>query len=138
MAQTAPATRRAPDPNHKVEIEPSPRRVRVEVNGTTIADSKRTMLLRETNNRPVYYFPQEDVRMDLLEPTDTSTQCPYKGTASYWRPRFGDASRDVCWTYTDPIPECPEIEDLICFFNERVDELWVDGELQPKPKTPWS
>ena len=53
MAQTAPATRRAPDPNHKVEIEPSPRWVRVEVNGTTIADSKRTMLLRETNNRPV-------------------------------------------------------------------------------------
>src|SRR6266542_4310501 len=78
MAQTAPAPRRARDPNHKVETEPSPRWVRVELNGQIIADSKRTLLLRETGLRPVYYFPRQDVRMDLMEPTDKSSHCPYK------------------------------------------------------------
>ena len=55
---------------HRVEVEPSPRWVRVKFNGETIASSKRVLLLRETGHLPVYYFPQADVRMDLLTPTD--------------------------------------------------------------------
>src|SRR5437867_11978480 len=84
MAQAVAAPNRARDPNHKVEIEPSPRWVRVVFNGQTIADSKNAKLLRETGSRPVYYFPKEDVRMDLMEPTTQHTTCPYKGLASYW------------------------------------------------------
>ena len=76
MAQAVQTERRGRDPAHMVEVEPSPRWVRVVFNGVTIADSKRVQLLRETNHRPVYYFPQEDVRMDLLEPTDQRTHCP--------------------------------------------------------------
>jgi uncharacterized protein (DUF427 family) len=69
---------------HHVSIEPSPKRVRVMANGKTVADSLCTRLLLETGHMPVYYFPREDVRMDLLEPTNHRTRCPSKGEASYW------------------------------------------------------
>jgi uncharacterized protein (DUF427 family) len=58
--------------------------------------------------------------------------------ASYYGVRTGSTGvRDLAWYYRHPIPECGKIENLVCFFNERVD-LYVDGELQPKPRTRWS
>jgi uncharacterized protein (DUF427 family) len=79
-----------------------------------------------------------DVRMDLLEPTDQATRCPYKGEAVYWSAHVnGKRFTDIVWSYPYPIPECPKIESLLAFFNERAD-IYVDGELQPHPKTPWS
>ena len=76
--------------------------------------------------------------MELLEPSDTVTQCPFKGVASFYSARVGGVlHRDVAWSYPDPIPENPRIADLIAFFNERVD-LTVDGERQQRPFTPWS
>ena len=110
------------DPYHRVDVLQSSREVRIEINGQTIAESRR----------------QEDVRMDLLEPTDTSSVCPYKGTASYWRLKSDESGRDVAWAYLDPITECPKIKGLIAFFNERVDGLYVDGEPQEKPQTAWA
>jgi len=95
-------------------------------------------LLFETGLPTRYYIPKADVRMDLLSPTDSVTQCPYKGKASYWTARVGDTeAADIAWSYPFPIPECPKIENLVAFYNERAD-IWVDGELQPKPETPWS
>jgi uncharacterized protein (DUF427 family) len=126
------------DPYHRVDVLQSSRDVRVEIGGQTVAESRRPRLLFETNLPTRYYLPVEDVRMDLLEPTDTSSVCPYKGTASYWRLKGDSTGRDVAWSYLDPIPECPKIRGLIAFFNERVDALYVDGELQEKPKTNWS
>ena len=76
--------------HHRIHVELSPRWVRVKFNGETIADSKRVLLLRESGHMPVYYFPQEDVRMDLLIPTDRQSHCPYKGDASYWSVTVGD------------------------------------------------
>jgi uncharacterized protein (DUF427 family) len=76
--------------------------------------------------------------MDLLTPTATSTQCPYKGIASYWSATVGDATvENIVWSYPFPIPECPKIEGLLSFFNERTD-ITVDGEPQPRPQTVWS
>jgi hypothetical protein len=96
------------------------------------------LLLLEAMHLPVYHFPPEDVRTDLLQPTDRSTHCPYKGDASYWSVIVGDrVEEDIAWSYPFPIPECPKIQNLVAFFNERAD-IWVDGELQPKPETPWS
>ena len=67
--------------------------------------------------------------MDLLVPTDRQTQCPYKGRARYWSARVGDrVEGDLAWSYPFPIPECPKIENLVAFYNERAD-IWVDGEL---------
>src|SRR5919206_354779 len=138
MAQTVAPQRRQRDPNHKVEIEPSPRWVRVEVNGQIIADTRRPRLLFETTHPTRYYTPREDVRMDLLTATDKHTRCPYKGEASYWTAKIGDAELpDIVWSYPDPIAECPRITGYLCFFNEKVD-TYVDGELQERPITAWS
>lgn len=60
-------------PDYLVQFLPAMKRVRVQAGGETIVDSTRAMLMRETHHLPVYYFPQEDVRMDLLTKTAHST-----------------------------------------------------------------
>jgi uncharacterized protein (DUF427 family) len=126
------------DPYHRVDVLNSSRHVKVVVEGEVLADTHRPRLLFETSLPTRYYIPKADVRMDLLEPTQTSTQCPYKGKAVYWSVRVGDkVLKDLVWGYPFPIPECPKIENLVCFYNEKV-EIYVDDELQPKPQTPWS
>jgi uncharacterized protein (DUF427 family) len=128
----------ARDPHKRVDVLLSSRHVRVVVAGQTVADSRRPHLLFETSLPARYYLPREDVRLDLLEPSTHRTRCPYKGKASYWSVRVGShLEPDLVWSYPDPIPECPRIKDLLCFFDERVD-LYVDGEVQPRPRTPWS
>ena len=60
-------------PEHRAVMEPTPKRVRVVFNGETIADSKRVLVMHETKHLPVYYFPMDDVRMDIMEATDHAT-----------------------------------------------------------------
>ena len=126
------------DPYHRVDVLNSSRHVRVVVDGQTVADTPRPRLLFETGLPTRYYVPKADVRMDMLEPSDTSSACPYKGHASYWSVRVGDKLfNDLVWGYPAPIPECPKIENLLSFYNEKLD-IYVDGELQLRPVTPWS
>ena len=127
------------DVHHRVDVLNSSRHVRVVVGGEVVADSHRPRLLFETGLPTRYYLPRMDVRMDLLNPSETVTACPYKGRTVHFDLALGDrARRDIAWSYPFPIPECPKIENLICFYDERVDTIEVDGEVQPKPQTPWS
>jgi uncharacterized protein (DUF427 family) len=126
------------DPHKRVDVIASSRHVRVEVEGQTVADTHHPSLLFETGLPTRYYIPQLDVRLDLLEPSPTTTQCPYKGKAVYWSIRAGDTvHKDLVWSYPFPIAECPKVEKLMAFYNEKLD-IYVDGELQPRPKTQWS
>jgi uncharacterized protein (DUF427 family) len=126
------------DPYSRVDTVHSSRHVRVEVDGQVVAETKRPVLLYETGLPTRYYIPKLDVRMDLFEATDTVTHCPYKGAASYWSLRVGDKSyRDFVWSYPSPIPEIPKIENLLSFYNEKVD-LYVDGKKQERPVSPFS
>jgi len=126
------------DPYHRVDVLDSSRHVRVVLDGQTLADTVRPRLLFETGLPTRYYIPRPDVRLELLEPTSTVTQCPYKGRAVYWSVRSGDqVHKDLVWSYPFPIPECPKIEKLLAFYNEKLD-IFVDDELQPKPVTQWS
>ena len=128
----------ARDPNKRVDAVPSERHVVVEVDGVVVADSRRPVAVFETTLPTRWYLPPEDVRSELLVPSDTVTRCPYKGTASYWSVQVGDALHaDLAWTYREPVIECPRIRGLVAFFNEHVD-LTVDGERQRRPLTPWS
>jgi uncharacterized protein (DUF427 family) len=127
------------DPYKRVDVMRSSRQVRVVVGGETVAESRQPRLLFETGMPTRYYLPREDVRLDLLEPSGTHTRCPYKGLASYWHVRVGDfVGKDFVWSYPEPIPECPRIRDLMCFFNERVEAIYIDGELTAKPRTRWA
>jgi uncharacterized protein (DUF427 family) len=129
----------ARDPYKRVDVLHSSRHVSVVVAGEVVADTGRPRLLFETGLPTRYYIPKPDVRMDLLVPSAAETRCPYKGVASYYSVRVGGRLvEDIAWYYRHPIPECARIENLVCFFNERVDALYVDGELQPRPRTRWS
>ncbi len=129
----------ARDPYKRVDVLNSSRHVQVALGGQVVADSRRPCLVIETGHLIRYYLPREDVRMDLMEPSDTRSRCPYKGTARYWSANVnGQPFEDTVWSYEDTIAECPRIRDLMCFFNERVDSIHVDGERLEIPKTKWS
>jgi len=126
------------DPYHRVDVLESSRHVKVEVNGEVVAETERPMILFETGLPPRYYIPPEVVREDVLAESEKTTQCPYKGVASYYSVEAGDGRvEDLVWYYPEPLPEVGKIEGLLCFFNEKVD-LEVDGEEQDRPRTQWS
>ena len=82
-----------------------------------------------------YYLPKTHIRLDLLTPTDTVSQCPYKGQSDYWSLRVGDETYpDPAWSYRRPLPESQKIAGLISFYDERID-FYVDGILQPRPRS---
>jgi uncharacterized protein (DUF427 family) len=119
----------APDPYHRVDVRPSARHVRVMLGGEAIADTRRAVFLFETGHPARYYIPQADIRMDRLTPTRRSTICPYKGRASYWTIAAGGKNvEDGVWAYLDPLPECPRIKGLLCFYPEKMDAIEVEGE----------
>lgn len=118
------------DPYTRVDILPSSRHVRVEVHGVTVAETTKPTLLFETGLPVRYYLPKTDVRMDLLEPSATTSHCPYKGEASYWSLSLGETRiDDIVWSYRTPLPESQKIAGLVCFYTDKVD-LYIDGKLQ--------
>lgn len=110
------------DPDHHVSVEPGSQRVTVVIDGQTVADSTRPLLLHETGLPVRYYLPPEDVRLELFQPTDTVTACPYKGKASYWAFRDGEHLRpDVAWSYENPYPEVAAIKGCLSFYDADAD-----------------
>ena len=129
---------RAPQ-HHTLYFEDSPRWVRVMFNGVTVADSKRIKLLHESGHLPVYYFPEEDVRMDLLQESDHATRCPFKGEASYWSVRMGDkVAENAVWSYPEPVESCPPISGFMAFYWQMMDHWYEeDEEVFVHPRDPY-
>jgi len=126
------------DPYTRVDILPSSRHVRVEVDGVTIAESTSPWLLFETGLPVRYYLPKTHVRMDLLAATDRASHCPYKGQAEWWSVRAGGRVHDdLAWSYRTPLPESQRVAGLIAFYDEKVD-VYVDGVRQERPVTKFS
>ncbi|CAM5628814.1 hypothetical protein SCANM63S_06236 [Streptomyces canarius] len=122
------------DPHKRVDALPSSRRLVVEIDGTVVADTHRPVLLFETGLPTRYYIPREDVRLDLFEPTDHHTACPYKGTAESWSWRGeSDIPANIVWSYPDPLPAVGPVKGLLAFYNEAVD-ITVDGERQERAR----
>jgi len=118
-------------PGHTITITPARTHVVVTLGGEKLAESDRPVLLDETGLPTRYYLPREDVRTDLLQPTDTATTCPFKGQASYWSAQVdGETHEDLVWSYESPIPQAEGITGLMSFYPDRV-ELTVNGERQP-------
>jgi uncharacterized protein (DUF427 family) len=126
------------DPYTRVDILGSSRHIEVKVDGVTVAESSQPRILFETGLPPRYYLPLADLRMDLLTPSSTETHCPYKGAASYWHVDVnGQRYDDLVWMYRTPLPESQKIAGLAALYNEKVD-LYLDGELQERPRTHFS
>jgi uncharacterized protein (DUF427 family) len=126
------------DPYTRIDILPSSRHVRFEIDGVTLAESSNPTLLFETGLPVRYYLPKTHVRLDLLTPTDSESHCPYKGQAEYWSVRTGDTvHEDIAWSYPTPLPESLGVAGHIAFYDEKVD-VFVDGVRQERPHTKFS
>ena len=128
----------AKDPFKRIETFRSARRVEVYAGGEKVADSASPVVLIEPGHPLRYYLPKPDVRMDLLIPSETVSRCPYKGKANYYSVETGSGLlEDAAWCYKYPTTESAGVAGLVCFFNERVDAVRVDGEELEKPVTNW-
>ncbi|KAF2149784.1 DUF427-domain-containing protein [Myriangium duriaei CBS 260.36] len=126
------------DPFKRVDIVHSTRRIRISLDGKTVADTTSAFHLYETGLPVRYYMPLTAVEQSVLRPSGTRTKCPYKGEAEYYSVVLGGKEwKDVVWYYTRPTVECAAIQGLVCFYNEKV-EVEVDGKQEQRETTPWS
>ncbi len=110
-------------------VETVPERVRIVVDGVTVADSERAVRVLETSHPPTYYVPPGDVRMDLMTAGTGTSVCEWKGRATYHTLRIGDRRiQDVAWSYERPQPGFEAIASYLAFYPGRVDEAWVGDE----------
>jgi len=110
-------------------LEASNKRIRVELGGTIIADTRRALRMLETSHPPVYYIPPEDVRMDCLQTESGSSFCEWKGQARYFSVVVGKTKvQQAAWAYPRPVPAYAQIKDHVAFYAEKMDVCTVDGE----------
>jgi uncharacterized protein (DUF427 family) len=113
-----------PGPDHPITITPTATRVLVSAAGRTVADTRDALTLREASYQPVQYIPLEDVDMSLLQASDHTSYCPYKGDCSYYSiPGAGDRGVNAVWSYLDPFPAVAEIKGRVAFYPDRVDSI---------------
>jgi uncharacterized protein (DUF427 family) len=128
-----------PPPGRALYMEPCEKWIRVMVGGETIADTRHAILLSESGHQPVYYFPPEDVRADVLEPSDRHTRCPKKGEASYYTIRAGDKVVEAgAWYYPEPLEGAEPLKGMIAFYFDRMDHWYEeDEEIVVHPRDPY-
>ncbi len=113
-----------PSASHPITVTPNKARVVVTVGGKVVADSANALTLQESNYPPAQYIPRADVDFGLLERTEHSTYCPFKGDASYYSVRTGDdVAENAVWTYEAPHDAVAEIKGHVAFYPVKVDAI---------------
>ena len=124
------------NPYVRVDALRSTRTVRVELDGTVLAESSSPIMVFETGLPTRYYLNRTEIDFAHMIPTGTVTECPYKGTTSgYWSVHAGGTVHaDLAWSYDFPTRQLQPIAGLLAFYNERVD-IFLDGLQLQRPKT---
>ena len=109
-------------PKHKVSTRPASARVQVRYQGEVIAETRHALELHETHEGHVlapvvYYLPREDVRMERLTRSSHQTECPFKGSASYYSLKNGP--ENSVWSYEQPYDEMLAIKGLLAFYPDK-------------------
>lgn len=122
MSNPAPGFKKYPD--HKIRTRPAPVRVQVRYEGALIADSTNAIEIHEPHVGKVvapvvYYLPRSDVRMERLTRSSHETQCPFKGTASYYSVKNGP--ENAVWSYEQPYDELLAIKELVAFYPDKLE-----------------
>lgn len=113
-------------PDHRVEEQHLERKAQVMIDGQVVADSSDVIKVEEDGSPDRYYFPRSDIRMDAFERTETTSECPFKGTACYFSIDIGGKRfEDVAWTYEDPYEEHDALRDRVAFWEEKAHEIEV-------------
>ena len=115
-------------PDHSIVERPLRKRMQVVVEGEIIADSTAVIQVDEDGSPVRYYFPRADVKMELLERSTMTTQCPFKGTANYFSINVnGKKLQDAVWTYEDPYDEHLALQERLAFYQEKVPGLTISA-----------
>ena len=97
----------------------------VRARGAVIGESREALELSEGDRPFVIYFPRTDIAMAFLDRTESSTTCPWKGTASYYSIVAKSATlKDAAWSYEDPKPGIEAIKDHLAFYAS--DEVKIE------------
>lgn len=124
MANPAPGWVKKPE--HRVDLHPDTKHVRVTFAGKVIADSRATLRCEETGHGPVYYIPEKDMARDVMKKTGHTSYCPFKGTASYWSVTVGDkTAENAIWGYEAPYDETATLAGHYAFYGSRVDSIEI-------------
>ena len=82
-------------------------------NGKVIAESEDLV-----NVEGNYYFPEDSLNKEYFKPSNTSTNCHWKGDASYHSIEVdGKTNTDAAWFYTNPKDAAKEIKDRVAFWR---------------------
>ncbi|TRM64007.1 hypothetical protein BD626DRAFT_401692 [Schizophyllum amplum] len=85
------------------------------VNGTVLAQSDATAVV-EGN----HYFPPSSLNKDVFKPSNTTTRCPWKGTANYYDVEVdGNTVKDAAWYYPNASDKAKHIEGYVAFYKVR-------------------
>jgi uncharacterized protein (DUF427 family) len=127
------------NPYTRVDALRSTRHVRIEMEGTVLAESSSPVMVFETGLPTRYYLNQTEVDFTHLTKSDTVTSCPYKGrTSHYWSVQLGDTVHaDLAWSYDFPTRQLLPIAGMIAFYNEKLD-IVLEGERLARPVTHFS
>jgi len=116
-------------------IENCTKNIKVIFNGIEIVNTNSAKRVLETSHPPVYYIPQDDVKMEFLSPADNHTFCEWKGEANYFHLTVSDkTARYACWYYSNPIKKFEELKNYLAFYAQKMDACYVGDELvTPQP-----
>lgn len=124
-------------PAHLLYLHDLDRRIRGDAAGVTVVDTHAARMLHETALPPRWYFPRPSVTA-VLEPSGTTSHCPFKGDARYWDLRVGDRLiRDAFWEYPEPLPGAPSLAGLLSPYTEKFDGWREEDEPVPGPIDPF-
>jgi uncharacterized protein (DUF427 family) len=122
----------AASPKHRIFFADYALRLRAQAGDATVLDTTRAKLLYETNIMPVVYAPLADFDAALLERTEHTTHCPFKGDASYWTVRAGDLElENAVWAYEDPLPAAPWLKGYAAMYWGLATGWYVEEEPVP-------
>ena len=114
-------------------LEPVPQRLRVELAGQVVAETRAAFRALETHHAPTYYFPPADV-FAQLSPANGRTFCEWKGVARYFDVRVeGAVAEAAAWSYDRPSSTFSRIRGYVAFYAGRMDACFV-GTIRVSPQ----